>query len=143
MNGKDKDELNDGFTPLHLAASFNQSEIVKILVSSGADVNAKSNNGRTPLDSYKVLKGTSPEVRATLNHLDSPEFEACMKEIADLLRKHAARRVKNWKPKVNETISNTDSIVSRDAVRKSLMAFQSFFSLNKSISISFALRKPA
>ena len=37
MNGKDKDELNDGFTPLHLAASFNQSEIVKILVSSGAD----------------------------------------------------------------------------------------------------------
>jgi len=88
MNGKDKDELNDGFTPLHLAASFNQSEIVKILVSSGADVNAKSNNGRTPLDSYKVLKGTSPEVRATLNHLDSPEFQASMKEIADLLRKH-------------------------------------------------------
>ena len=55
----------------------------------------------------------------------------------------AARRAKNWKPKVNETISNTDSIVSREAVRKSLMAFQSFFSLNKSISISFALRKPA
>ena len=55
MNGKVKGELNDGFTPLHLAASFNQSEIVKILVSSGADVSAKSNNGRTPLDSYKVL----------------------------------------------------------------------------------------
>ena len=56
MNGKVKGELNDGFTPLHLAASFNQSEIVKILVSSGVDVIAKSNNGRTPLDSYKVLK---------------------------------------------------------------------------------------
>ena len=91
MNGKVKGELNDGFTPLHLAASFNQSEIVKILVSSGADVNAKSNNGRTPLDSYKVLKGTSPEVRATLNHLDSPEFEASMKEIAELLRKHGGK----------------------------------------------------
>jgi len=88
VNGKVKGELNDGFTPLHLAASFNQSEIVKILVSSGVDVIAKSNKGRTPLDSYKVLKGTSPEVRATLNHLDSPEFEASMKEIADLLRKH-------------------------------------------------------
>ena len=37
VNGKVKGELNDGFTPLHLAASFNQSEIVKILVSSGAD----------------------------------------------------------------------------------------------------------
>ena len=37
VNGKVKGELNDGFTPLHLAASFNQSETVKILVSSGAD----------------------------------------------------------------------------------------------------------
>ena len=37
VNGKVKGELNDGFTPLHLAASFNQSERVKILVSSGAD----------------------------------------------------------------------------------------------------------
>ena len=35
--GKFKGELNDGFTPLHLAASFNQSETVKIPVSSGAD----------------------------------------------------------------------------------------------------------
>ena len=56
MNGKDRDELNDGFTPLHLAASFNKSEIVKILTSSGVTVIVKSNNGRTPLDSYKVLK---------------------------------------------------------------------------------------
>ena len=91
MNGKVKGELNDGFTPLHLAASFNQSEIVKILVSSGVDVIANSNKSRTPLDSYKVLKGTSPEVRATLNHLDSPEFEASMKEIAELLRKHGGK----------------------------------------------------
>tara|TARA_B000000437_G_scaffold140301_1_gene102045 strand:- start:131 stop:331 length:201 start_codon:yes stop_codon:yes gene_type:complete len=37
VNGKVKGELNDGFTPLHLAASFKQSETVKILVSSGAD----------------------------------------------------------------------------------------------------------
>ena len=37
VNGKVKGELNDGFTPLHLAASFNQSETVKILASSGAD----------------------------------------------------------------------------------------------------------
>ena len=37
VNGKVKGELNDGFTPLHLAASFNQSETVKILDSSGAD----------------------------------------------------------------------------------------------------------
>ena len=43
------------------------------------------------LDSYKVLKVTSPEVRATLNHLDSPKFEASMKEIADLLRKHGGK----------------------------------------------------
>ena len=38
-----------------------------------------------------MLKGTSPEVRETLNHLDSPEFEANMKEIADLLRKHGGK----------------------------------------------------
>ena len=86
---------------LHLAASFNQSEIVKILVSSGVDVIAKSNKGRTPLDSYKVLKGTSPEVRATLNHLDSPEFEASMKEIADLLRKHGDKMGEEFKVEGN------------------------------------------
>ena len=38
-----------------------------------------------------MLKLTSTEVRATLNHLDSHEFEAGMKEIADLLRKHGGK----------------------------------------------------
>ena len=39
-----------------------------------------------------MLKVTSTEVRATLNHLDSPEFEASMKEIAELLRKHGGKK---------------------------------------------------
>lgn len=34
----------DGFTPLHLAAFFNQPDIVKILMEHGADVNAVAEN---------------------------------------------------------------------------------------------------
>ncbi|KZP09040.1 ankyrin, partial [Athelia psychrophila] len=40
---------NSGWTPLHIAASAGQEEIVKELVGAGADVNRKNDKGITPL----------------------------------------------------------------------------------------------
>jgi hypothetical protein len=60
----------DRETSLHLAARLGYKEVTKFLIVSGADVNAKSNQGLTALD-YAV-KG---------NH----------KDLADLLRKHGAK----------------------------------------------------
>ena len=46
MNAKS----DDGWTPLHDAASMGHKEIVELLLAKGANVNAKNNYGNTPLD---------------------------------------------------------------------------------------------
>ena len=46
MNAKDW----MGRTPLHFAANGGRKEIVEILITEGADVNAKGADGGTPLD---------------------------------------------------------------------------------------------
>ena len=61
-------------TPLNWAAFGGHKEIVELLISEGADMNVKCSNQNTPLDVAIKYKRT---------------------EIADLLRKHGARRVKN------------------------------------------------
>ena len=57
-------------TPLHLAAYGGRKEIVELLIDKGADVNAKSDDGRTPLDRAIAFEQT---------------------ETADLLRKHGGK----------------------------------------------------
>lgn len=49
---------DDGFTPLHLAASRDNLDIVRLLLDAGADVNAMSNTGETPL--YNAVRNTAP-----------------------------------------------------------------------------------
>lgn len=50
----------DGWTPLALAAHFNQLEAVRVLLDQGADLHARSrnDNGNTPL--HAALAGQSP-----------------------------------------------------------------------------------
>ncbi len=50
VNEKDKDELNDGFTPLHHAAYEGHKKLIKIIVESGANINATSDKRVTPLN---------------------------------------------------------------------------------------------
>ena len=45
-----------GDTPLHHAVSYGDSELVKILLDHGADINAKDNRGQTPLKSARRRK---------------------------------------------------------------------------------------
>ena len=60
-------------TPLHLATGNGRKEVSELLIAAGADVNATDRDGNnTPLNWAK----------------NKPE-------IADLLRKHAARQLKN------------------------------------------------
>ena len=39
----------NGFTPLFAACENNDLDVAKILVEAGADINAKSRDGRTPV----------------------------------------------------------------------------------------------
>ena len=50
VNEKDKDELNDGFTPLHHAAYKGYKKLVKIIIESGANINSTSDKQVTPLN---------------------------------------------------------------------------------------------
>ena len=56
-----------GLTPLHFATWRSNKETMEFLIDIGADVNAKRNDGKTPLDDAVVMG---------------------RKEISDLLRKH-------------------------------------------------------
>ena len=63
-------------TPLHEATGAGHKEVVELLIAEGADVNAKNEDGRTPLD-WAVDE-------------DQPET-------ADLLRKHGGKTGKELK----------------------------------------------
>ena len=40
----------DDLTPLHCAANYNLTDLVRLLLEKGADVNAVNKDGKTPLD---------------------------------------------------------------------------------------------
>ena len=63
-----------GRTPLHYAAGHGHKEITEILITKRADVNAKTNDGFTPLDWAILSKQT---------------------KTAALLRKHGGKTVQN------------------------------------------------
>ena len=69
-------EVSVGGTPLHSAACGGHKEIAELLISKGADVNAKDRFGKTPIDSSSLSKQT---------------------ETADLLRKHGGKTAKELK----------------------------------------------
>ncbi|HEY7116162.1 MAG TPA: ankyrin repeat domain-containing protein [Tepidisphaeraceae bacterium] len=64
-----------GETPLHRAASWNQRRAVAALIAAGANVDARTNDGLTPLD-YADMCGC--------------------RESADLLRAAGAKDTRHW-----------------------------------------------
>ena len=65
-----------GVTPLHYATNKGHKEIAELLIEEGADVNAKSDGGLTPLDTAIFARKT---------------------ETVDLLRKHGGKTGKELK----------------------------------------------
>ena len=56
--GADVNERTNGMTPLMYAARYNQTEIIKLLISNGADVKAKCKNGLTALKYAEISNAT-------------------------------------------------------------------------------------
>lgn len=74
---KSKENVNsrdeNGWQPIHEAAHGGHLEITKLLVDAGADINAKSNNGGTPLWWAKgALKKDDPVI-LYLNSIDAED----------------------------------------------------------------------
>ncbi|KAL9246345.1 hypothetical protein vseg_019892 [Gypsophila vaccaria] len=63
INSKDE----EGWAPLHFAASIGNPKIVEILLSKGADVNMKNDGGRIPLH-YAASKGWVKIAEILLSH---------------------------------------------------------------------------
>jgi ankyrin repeat protein len=67
---------------MHKAARFGQKEVSELLIDNGADVNAKNDDGVTPLDT--AIVGFAFVARGeVIMHKHT--------ETADLLRKHGGR----------------------------------------------------
>lgn len=75
----------EGVTLLHCAASYGYTDIVCILIATGADINAKDKNGWTPLhystnngpiDTVQVLLDGGADVNAKNNDGETPLLRA-------------------------------------------------------------------
>jgi hypothetical protein len=73
---------------IHEAADRGNIEAVKQHIAAGADVNAKTGDGRTPLDHAEFSSD---------DFAYSRDIEVAKKETADLLRKHGGKTGKELK----------------------------------------------
>jgi hypothetical protein len=102
MNAKITD-VNDGRTPLHVAAWSGNVPVAELLIAKGVDIDAKENNGGTPLHraclhSHKVVVELLLAKGADLNVKDNKgqtalsfAKEGKYEEIVELLRKNGAK----------------------------------------------------
>ena len=56
---------SDGFTPLHLAASEGHGPLIEVLIKAKAQVDARTNNFRTPLH-IACLRGNLSVIQALI-----------------------------------------------------------------------------
>jgi ankyrin repeat protein/beta-lactamase regulating signal transducer with metallopeptidase domain len=78
-------------TPLHFVADQGNRAVTELLLSRGADVNAKDYYGRTPL-SYAENRSDEDLWGGPRKTPLTPEITAAKKETAEVLRKHGAKQ---------------------------------------------------
>jgi ankyrin repeat protein len=112
-HGADPKALSDGMTPLHDAADGGCDEVVKLLLSKGAEVNAKRFDGATPLMSaadrehistVEILLGNGADINAIDDKGNTPLHWAVArenKEVVEILLAHGANI--NLKNKEDQT----------------------------------------
>jgi ankyrin repeat protein len=87
---------NSGSTPLHVAASLCNLPVATVLIeSAAADVNAKRNDGKTPLDMlYLRIKEELPELDEVrfVDDLEKRTWDRKLDKMRRLLESHGARR---------------------------------------------------
>jgi ankyrin repeat protein len=72
--GVDTRELKNGYTPLDLAEfANNHNKLVQLLVAHGANVNAQSDSGATPLF-WAVMRDEKDDVKFLLDHGANPNL---------------------------------------------------------------------
>lgn len=85
----ERDDLT-GWTPLHLALRYGNSDLVRLLIAAGADLSARTEHGRTPLhiclQYSRLLRG---ELLAAGAEVD--DAVAAYHDESDLLRDHLDR----------------------------------------------------
>ena len=95
-----KEKDTEGWTALHFAAKHNQSEVVKLLVAKGADVNERNKDGEVPLHltETRIIAGLLIQKGADVNISDfygtTPlkiAKEQGHDEVASLLCEHGAK----------------------------------------------------
>ena len=91
-----------GYTPLHWAAFMGHTDVAKLLLANGADVNATNDIGETPLhvaanqghkDVAELLLASNADVNATDDFEPTPmHIAACQghRDVAELLLAHGA-----------------------------------------------------
>ena len=111
--GMDVNAKHDAFgiTSLEIAAIAGHKEIVELLISEGADVNAKDKKGRTPLhhaathgrkEIVELLIAKGADVNAKTEGGITPlDWAKRHPEIATLLRKHGGKTTEELKAASN------------------------------------------
>jgi len=69
-------KCGEGWTPLHMACWYGYKAVVEALIANGADINAKSKNGKTPMSVAKQVAG---------------DIRGYDEQVIELLRKHGAK----------------------------------------------------
>lgn len=80
----DSDELYEGYTPLHLACLYTDTEAVQILLERGAETNVRDANGSTPVHLLGLITGRETD-------------EDKLKEITLMLLEHNANVLRSGK----------------------------------------------